>query len=250
MIPQTIKPAAQPKVALILKRPFSSETIDTIAFEVDYMEGMEPFVGNALDGRPVWNFFENNISELFMQTKTMQVPKELSEMEEISAQNQNYSSDAILEIANDHRNSSLSDGNTLSLYIVFLDGYFTSDGEVNESVLGVSIGSTGVIAIFKPAITDNTFASSHIRSFTEQAVLIHEAGHALGLVNNGLPLQSDHHDEEHGAHCTNQDCVMYWANEGSKDLIEFIIENGFSNTTAIIFKDECLADAHAQLPSS
>lgn len=228
-----------------VEETFSSPTVDTIAFEVDYMNGQEPEVGLALDGNPVWNFFENNVSALFNATKTIETPKTLSQMEEIPAQNQNYSSSDILAISDQHRGTNLT-SNKLGIYIVYVDGYFLINGEENRNVLGVSIGNTGVVAIFKPVIDANTFGTSNTKAFTEQTVLIHEAGHALGLVNNGLPLQSDHHDQEHGAHCTNKDCVMYWANEGLSDLIEFTLSKGTS-TQSIVFESECLFDAHAQL---
>lgn len=225
---------------------FSSTNLDTLSFEVDYMDGQEPEVGNALDGNPAWNFFQNNIGALLNDSKSIVVPKTLEEMQNIPGQNQNYSAQNILAIANQYRQSNVA-SNTLNLYIVFLDGYFLSDGQENTNVLGVSIENSGVIALFKPVIDNHTFGGSNIKRFTEQTVLIHEAGHALGLVNNGLSLQSDHQDEEHGAHCNNSDCVMYWANEGLQDVIQFMMIHGTS-TQAIVFGNQCLADAHAHIP--
>ena len=225
---------------------FSSE-INEILFEVDYMTGMAPYTGNGLDGKPVWNLFINNVSALFNDTNTITAPIATSDMEEVSAGNTNYTSTEILALAEQHRNQPLKNESILSIYILFLDGYFEEDDSANQNILGVSIGSTGVIAIFKPAITDNTFPSDFVRSFTEQSVLIHEAGHAIGLVNNGITPQSAHHDEEHGAHCTNDDCIMYWTHEGAKELIDFIVFKNPSSET-ILFGQECLNDSWAQLP--
>ena len=45
------------------------------------------------------------------------------------------------------------------------------------------------------------------------AVLVHEAGHLLGLVDVGAPLTRPHEDTAHPLHCTNRSCVMYWAVE-------------------------------------
>jgi hypothetical protein len=70
---------------------------------------------------------------------------------------------------------------------------------------------------------------------------VHEVGHAVGLVNRGVPLTSDHHDAEHGAHRTNQDCVMYHANEGAAELAQFVRDAVVAGDT-IILGDECLAD--------
>lgn len=47
----------------------------------------------------------------------------------------------------------------------------------------------------------------------EQSVMKHEVGHILGLVNLGAPMQTNHQDAEHGKHCINENCLMYWATE-------------------------------------
>jgi hypothetical protein len=45
----------------------------------------------------------------------------------------------------------------------------------------------------------------------ERAVLVHEVGHVLGLVNYGVPMQREHEDPEHPHHSRNPDSVMYWS---------------------------------------
>ena len=37
----------------------------------------------------------------------------------------------------------------------------------------------------------------------------------LGLVANGLVMVGNHQDAAHGAHDSNDRCIMYWAYEGS-----------------------------------
>lgn len=223
---------------------FSTETTE-VNYEVDYMEGAEPYVGTTLTGQPIWNFLMNNISALLDNTKTVTVPVELTEMEQIPAEAQNYSADDILAMADQYRNQPSLENGVATIYVIFVDGFYIEDGEVNNAVLGVSLGDTGVVAMFKPVI-DGAAALPAVKKFVEQSVLIHESGHALGLVNNGLELTSAHHDSEHGAHCTNQDCVMYYLNEGVADLIGFI-QSGNVSTESVIFGDECLADAAAAL---
>ena len=78
-------------------------------------------------------------------------------------------------------------------------------------------------------------------------------GHAIGLVDNGLPLTSDHYDEEADAagspaHCSNPNCVMYWANTTSTTELVNYISNllGQEDTTdLLLFGDECLDDVRA-----
>jgi predicted Zn-dependent protease len=156
-----------------------------------------------------------------------------------------FSVDEILDIADRHRDEE-SSGSTATFYFVWLDGFFRDGDVVEENIIGVSIGDTSVVAMFKPVIESISLPgnSETLQRFSEQTTLIHEFGHAVGLVNRGVPLTSDHHDAENGAHCTNRDCVMFWTNEGVRDLIPFV-QNLLASGTTIVFGDECLADVDA-----
>jgi hypothetical protein len=72
--------------------------------------------------------------------------------------------------------------------------------------------------------------------------LVHELAHSVGFVNNGVTLRSAHHDTNHGAHCSNPNCVMYYLNEGSTDLSSFI-DKFKDSQNAVMFDDACLYDA-------
>ena len=82
-----------------------------------------------------------------------------------------------------------------------------SDG-IQPGTIGVSLTGTTVIAIFKDVIESSGVRSDGIvPKFIEQSTIVHELGHALGLVNNGVSISSDHHDADNGAHCINDICV-------------------------------------------
>ena len=104
---------------------------------------------------------------------------------------------------------------------------------------------TTVIAMFKDVITAS--GGTVTQKYVEQATLIHEAAHALGLVNNGLPMVATHHDSAHGAHCDNSNCVMYYLNEGTSDLATFVATYILSGS-AVMFDDKCLNDARTYKP--
>lgn len=53
------------------------------------------------------------------------------------------------------------------------------------------------------------------RAPIERAVLVHEAGHLLCLINNTYTSAIDHEDPEHPRHSGDQRSVMYWAVENS-----------------------------------
>jgi hypothetical protein len=210
------------------------------------MPGAEPFTDTAQAQDSLWNFFQNNVSRLFADTKTISVPLSLNQMEEIPAGQTNYDVNDIQALASQYRDSPEFNGSTASVYILFLDGFFEQNGEPQSNILGVSLNNTSIIALFKPVIQNGTFPLPFLQNFVEQSVLVHEFGHAIGLVNSGIEPLTDHHDSEHGAHCTNRSCIMYYLNEGLADLRDFI-NSGETSTERILFGEECLNDVQALL---
>lgn len=76
----------------------------------------------------------------------------------------------------------------------------------------------------------------------ERATLLHEAGHAMGLVDNGLPMVTPREDPEHPGHPTNAQSVMYWAIESTAGLRQLLVQDGS-------VPDEFDADDRADLRS-
>ncbi len=229
-----------------------SGQFETIEVEVDYMAGAEPFTGSAGALGDLWQIFGDNAARLFEGTgSVVKFPSNINEMEEVDvAPAESFTASAILAIAQDHRDL-LNTPERATFYALWLDGFFKdNEGAVRQDVLGVSIGDTGVIAMFKPVIES---ASSPrfdgVARFVEQTTLVHEFGHAAGLVNRGVPLTSDHHDAEHGAHCDDDRCVMFFANEGVADLRDFVLDFVVNGDT-VVFGDECLADARALIDAA
>lgn len=94
------------------------------------------------------------------------------------------------------------------VHVLYLNGAFTDD-----SALGVSVrGDT--FAVF-PDQLDAVASPLVSRARLERAVLTHELGHLLGLVD--LYLQTGRDDAEHPGHSRNSRSVMYWAVES--DLV-------------------------------
>jgi predicted Zn-dependent protease len=217
-----------------------SKDVTELIIEVDYQEGAEPFTGSAATIDDLWGLFRANAQALFKQTpRTITVPSTLGDMEKITdITAEDFTSNDIVALADKHRNKTNA-GAVYTFYVIFLDGYYKDSEGRRDNVLGVSLGSTGIIAMFKPVI--GTSATS---KFVEQTTLIHEFGHAVGLVNNGISMVTTHQDSENGRHCTNNSCVMYWANEGLVDLIEFA-KKFITSSSVVVFGDECLNDAAA-----
>jgi predicted Zn-dependent protease len=216
--------------------------------EVAYEPGAEPYT-QLPNGDNIWLFTKTNIEALFSGrdlSVDVTVPPNLAAMNDIPDQGRdNYTAQNIVNIANQHRKGQNS-ANLGNLWVVFLDGYFNDGDSLRTNVIGVNILGTSITAIFKPVVASAGVLSAQ-RLYIEQSSVVHELGHALGLVNAGVPLTNPHHDSDHGAHCTNNDCVMYWLNEGANSLANFVGIGGMSQFT-VIFGPECLQDTRAFNP--
>ena len=100
-------------------------------------------------------------------------------------------------------------GGNAVVRMLFLRGTF----EGSSKVLGVAVRGD-VLAVFSDSVAR---ASTPVLSgdTIEEAVLVHELGHLLGLVD--LARDTRRGDPEHPGHSTNERSVMYWAVES--DLI-------------------------------
>ncbi len=176
-----------------------------LLIEVDYVEGFKPRTEavNLLKQRA---------------TERLSKPDGVSMTEHaISSSDTSYSNNDLLELEKDERDEHAG-GNTIVLYVLYLNGHHADDSDEGK-VLGVQYGETS-IAIFKDTV-DSSGGLLGLKFNTadiEKAVLVHEFGHAIGLVNNGLEMVNDHEDGEHPRHSQNRNSVMYWAVENTFGL--------------------------------
>jgi hypothetical protein len=220
-------------------------SISDVVVEIDYETGQEPFTGNVIGFGDTFDLTDANIDRLFSGTKQLAIPDTLADMTEVGdISDEELTVADLLALADMHRDQRDA-GATKAYYVLFVSGHFADDTGVQTGVLGVSLGETGVIAMFKDVIRSTDVPGfPNVVRFVEQSTLIHELSHALGLVDNGVPLASQHRDPDHGAHCNNDRCVMFFANEGAADAAQFVREAVISGNT-ILFDDACLADVDA-----
>ena len=212
-----------------------------MSIEIDYAASAEPYTGPQGKLADVFDLFKANAERVFAKSpKTVRVQTTLEAMEKLTdVTGSDFTQEQILAIADKHR-TQRSTSDTVTFYVVWLDGYLRDGEGVRSDVLGVSFGKTGVLAMFKPVIRSSASAPG-IARFVEQSTLVHEFGHAVGLVNNGLAVTAPHQDAANGAHCTNERCVMYYANEGAAAAVAFV-RRYVSTGNEVLFAPDCLAD--------
>ncbi len=220
----------------------------TLTVQVAYETGQEPYADGAsltISGNtfPIWQVLEENLNALYLGRTpypVIVVPKQLADMKKLPVMNKaKWTANDIIELSQKIRLSYSTSTDTY-FWVVFLGGIFTEDGIDRPTTIGVSVGGTTVIAIFKDVVRGSGNAA--VQRYVEQSTLVHELGHSLGLVNNGLPMKATHDDPANGHHCANPDCVMYWLNEGRSDLVQFAIRMSATGNV-IMYDQQCLDDA-------
>ncbi len=219
--------------------------IANVVIEIDYEHGQEPYTGPILGFGDTFDTVTTNIDRLFAHHKNLSIPRVLGDMEDIGdVPDEEITADDILALAAAHR-SQHDTASTKSYYLIFLSGHFADGTGVQSGVIGVSIGNTGVIAMFKDVVRSTAVIGvPNVERYVEQSTMTHELGHGVGLVDNGVHMTTNHRDAPHGAHCTNDQCTMYWLNEGAADAAKFAQKKVLSGTS-ILFGKECLDDVDA-----
>lgn len=217
---------------------------NSLRLDVAYEAGAAPYTNTGFGSNNNFEFTANNLSDLFADRGnpiSVFTDLSLADMTSIPAQNKSsYSQSEIRELAEAYQPVESSENQGV-IFVLFLDGYYNSNGQELTNVLGVSVGSF-VVALFKPviaAVPGGGVLGGDPKPQVEQATIVHEVGHAIGLVDNGVALHTDHLDEANGKHCDNQNCVMYWANEGAGGLSNLF---GGASATELVFGQECKGD--------
>lgn len=235
------------KSSLVKQDPNAYFAAQTIAVNVYYEPGAEPYtnVPNMIIPVSYWTILEQNINSLFAGRKSypsLSVPKSLSQMTVLPVLNDtSWTAEEVVELNKNHARSSSKS----ALNIYFLNGRAAA----GANIIGFHLNGGGTIAIFKEVVRQmgNGETTPFVAEYVEQSTLVHEVGHAMGLVNNGVPMIESHQDKEHGAHCSNPDCVMYYANEGSEGLVKHVkkLLQSPNPLDVSMFDEQCLKDTKA-----
>lgn len=173
----------------------ASDTYTSLAIEVDYVEGFEPSQAALNNLR---TFLEARLNKPGGVSITID--------DQISIPgNSPYSAQEAYNVEKENRDT-FTEGTTLAAYFIILDGQFEQ-----ENVLGFAYFNTSMALLGGTIERNSGGFNQPSKEIVETAVLQHEFGHILGLVDNGTPAVQDHLDQANGAHCDVESCLMYFA---------------------------------------
>lgn len=115
-----------------------------------------------------------------------------------------WSLDDLRHFLDEHRRER-SDADRLAMVVLSVSGGFEEEG-----VLGVAVSATEIV-LFPDQINELGTSLLGGRAPVERAVLVHEAGHLLCLVNISYTSATDHEDPDNPRHSRHRDSVMFWA---------------------------------------
>ncbi|MCD2421350.1 M12 family metallo-peptidase [Niabella pedocola] len=200
----------------------SSNSFTSLAVEIQYISGYAPDAAALDQLKQFLTARLNKPGGITISTKAIADPGEAT-----------LSLSRIREIEQ-HNRTVFNKGTQLSIYILYSNSDFTDAG-----TLGIAYRNSSA-ALMGKKIHDNSGGFGQVsRTKLEATVLEHEIGHLLGLVDLGASMQSAHKDVTHGNHCSNQQCLMYYASE-TTDVFGFLAHNN-----APLLDAGCLADLKA-----
>lgn len=129
-----------------------------------------------------------------------------------------------------------TNGRNLGVYVLFVNGYYAAD----SLVLGATYRNTSMV-IFANGINDISKSDSISATILTSTVVEHEFGHLMGLVDEGTPMVVNHRDPNHGNHCNNPLCLMYYA---GTDASYGYVQSGQNNAIPAL-DSNCVADLRA-----
>lgn len=178
----------------------SDDTYRSLTIEVDAIEGHAP-AQSAMD------LLRQRAEERLRKPDGI----ELTPDDAIPTSQARWSVEEIRSLEDRHRDLR-KEGSNAVLYVLYLDGEF----EGGSGVVGLAYSASS-FAIFKERIQELSRDQPPLVGVTardvERSVVVHELGHLLGLVDNGIPMCTPHEDPDHEHHSDNNDSVMFWAVE-------------------------------------
>lgn len=127
--------------------------------------------------------------------------------------------------------TTFTSGTELGVNILLTDGAYSDAG-----VLGIAYRNTSLVLLGGTIQSNSGGIGQASRTKLEATVIEHEFSHILGLVDIGSPMQTAHKDAEHGNHCSNTACLMYYSAE-TTDVLGFLVTGAIPTLDAACRQD-------------
>lgn len=204
------------------KELLSEETFQSMVVEVQYMKGARPHPETLENLEDFLNRHLHKPGGIRVVTK--EIPASADSV---------FSVSSVIDIEQAYR-TQFTTNSEIAVYILFASGHYT-----DPKILGYAYRNTSAV-LFSAHIhkRSNKFKKAP-RAYLESRILLHEFAHLLGLVNVGSPLVDNHQDEDHGKHCTNKQCLMYYLTD-TEDYPSFLIRKAPPR-----LDEDCLKDLKA-----
>lgn len=143
---------------------------------------------------------------------------------------------AALARANLHEaeHAAFANGSVAVVHVLYVDG----GSRDHKGATGLANGHTAFLFGSQRHLP----AFGEDRAYIERAVLVHEVGHLLGLVNRGVPMVRPHEDPASPHHSANPESVMTSAVDAGEALLARLDEGRAPPST---FDADDLADLRA-----
>lgn len=185
-------------------RLYLSHDIPKLIVEVDAEKGYEP-TSSALDR------LRSRLASVADKPNGIQILP----VETFTDDRSPWSEDDLLAVERKYRDN-YSSRSAMVLYVLYVDGSYSEQSDA----LGLAYDSS-TYAVFAEKIRESAATPLVPAASIEQAVVVHEMGHVLALVNLGYTSPRDHEDPDHRGHSSDPNSVMYWAmdNVGVANLL-------------------------------
>ena len=221
-----------------------SDSINEFIVKVVYEAGAAPYTGPLGLSNDTWDVTKSSYQAIFSNhpARTVSVPATLGAFTAIADQAQSsWTTDQLISLGKTLAPAVVTT-NKATVTLIFLNGLYQG----NSGVLGIHFSGYPFAFVFKDVVT-SVGGTPIDQRYVEQATAVHELGHVVGLVNNGIPLSSNYEDTVHPRHSQNTNCVMYWTVESSTSILAFLTNNILANRLNL-FEAEPLADGRGYHP--
>jgi len=229
----------------IARRVFDPRLVG-FGVQVFYERGAEPYTGAlGLTSNDTWDVTRESYRDLFAAHagRSVSVPSALDEMQAFADQGTvDWSIATLIELGESMASPLIEDA-VARVAVIFLNGLY--DGR--SDVLGIHPAGHPFSFVFKDVVR-SVGGGATTQRYAEQSTVVHEIGHSIGFVDNGVPMVNAHEDAEHPHHTTDEDGVMYWAVENRDGALAFLT-GAVTGARLSLFGPASLLDAQNFMPT-